>query len=94
MSTYNVKYSDLVSDDNRCPLLTAIQKPQMFKTVIRARALNRHKLLYNTMVDAETKINLLIDKDTGRLISSNIDWGLAKTHLVHAKSNKMFKRPQ
>jgi hypothetical protein len=35
-----------------------------------------------------------IDKDTGRLISSNIDWGLAKTHLVHTKSNKMSKRPQ
>lgn len=62
MSTYIVKYSDLVSDDNRCPLLRAIQKPQMFKTVIRAQALDRHKLLYNTMVDAETKINLLIDK--------------------------------
>ena len=62
MSTYTAKYSELVSDDNRCPLLRAIQKPQMFKTAIRSQALDRHRLLYNTMVDAETKISLLIDK--------------------------------
>lgn len=55
-------YSELVSDANRCPSLKAVQKPQQFGTVARARALAPYKLRYDTVEDAETKVHLLIAK--------------------------------
>lgn len=57
-----VKYSDLVSDDNRCPRLRDIQQPKRFDTIVRKIALSQHQILFDTLTDVDTKINLLFGK--------------------------------